>query len=123
MRILLFAAGLLTGMIGFYAFHRWSDPAMLQDGLTLGGGWIICALFTFRAKWHGIAGGGMLALLGAARALPSLVKIPAALEQGNGTPVLQAAVALISLVVFVASTRALLAERNRRNLEKMKHQD
>src|SRR5690606_16234824 len=104
MRILLFAAGLLTGALGFVAFHRWALPSMLQDGLTLGGGWIICALFTYRAKWHGIAGGAMLALLGAARAFPSLAKFPAALAQGGGAPAVQALVALISLVVFVATT-------------------
>lgn len=120
MRILLFAAGILTCLLGIAAFKMSGDPSLLQGGLTLGGGWIICGLFSLGAKWHGIAGAGMLALLGAARSLPALPKVPAALAQGEAGVLLQAASAAISMVVFLASTRALLVERNRRNLERLK---
>ena len=56
MRILLFLAGFLLIALGFLASRGEQGPVLLQGGLTLGGGFIICALFTFRTKWHGIAG-------------------------------------------------------------------
>ena len=69
MRVLLFLAGVLLSALGFLAFRAHQDHLLLQGGLTLGGGFVICGIFTFRAKWHGIAGAGLLAFLGTLRTL------------------------------------------------------
>ncbi len=116
-RILIFAAGVLTALLGIAAYHKSGDHRLLQGGLTLGGGWVICGLFSLNAKWHGIAGAGLLALLGAARGLPALLKLG-----GGGAGVFfEAAVAAISVVVFLAAGRALRVERNRRQIEALKN--
>ncbi len=115
-RILIFVAGILTALLGIAAYHKSGDPRLLQGGLTLGGGWVICGFFSLNAKWHGIAGAGLLALLGAARGLPALLK----LGDGDAAVLFEAAAAAISVVVFLAAGRALLAERNRRQIEALK---
>lgn len=118
-RFLIFAAGFLIILLGIAAFRRTGDHRLLQGGLTLGGGWVICGLFSLNSKWHGIAGACLLGLLGAARSLPALAK----LGDGDAAILFQAAAALIGTVVFVAAGRALLVERNRRQVEALKRGD
>lgn len=115
MRNLIFIAGALVALLGFVAFHTTRDPILLQGGLTLGGGWIICGLYSMRSKWHGIAGAGVLAFLGTIRGLPSVISIG-----GNPAALFNVIAGLISLVVFAAVLRLLLAERTRRSVERMK---
>lgn len=115
MRALLFLAGFLLAALGFLAFHGSKDPLLLQGGLTLGGGFIICGIFAIRAKWHGIAGAGVLAFLGFLRTVPSVVSG----DKGPGTPFMLAAGA-ICLTVLIAAIRTLRAERTRRSIEKLK---
>ncbi|RYD46463.1 MAG: hypothetical protein EOP83_29640, partial [Verrucomicrobiaceae bacterium] len=70
MRILIFIGGILIAALGFMVFQQTKDPTLLQGGLTLGGGLVICGFFSLRAKWHGITGAAVLALLLAARTVP-----------------------------------------------------
>jgi len=116
MRALIFIAGVLVCILGFLAFKKPEDFPLLQGGLTLGGGLIICGLFSLRSKWHGIAGAGILAMLGASRGLPGL----ASLAGGDPSAPFLAATGVICLVVFIAVVRVLLAERTRQAVEKMK---
>jgi len=110
-RILIFIGGILIAALGFMVFHQTKDPTLLQGGLTLGGGLIICGIFSIKAKWHGITGAGILALLGAARTLPKL---------GAEPRWFHAAAAAICVIVLVAAARCLLAERTRRSVENLK---
>lgn len=96
--------------LGFVAEARTGNPAMLQGALTLGGGWIICGLFSLRSDWHGIIGAGVLAMLGAARCLPTLLQIGQS-ESAN----IEATAFLISAVVLIAVVRKLKDERARRS--------
>lgn len=117
MRPLIFTAGILTLVLGFVAHSAIGDPAVFQGALTLGGGWIICGLFSFNSRWHGIIGAGVLALLAAARCAPALRDL--LVGRGPATP-FQLAAFLISMVVLVAVVRNLRAERARRQLAEMK---
>ena len=114
MRTLFFTAGFLLCGLGFLAFRSSGDPMLLQGGLTLGGGWIICGLFSLRAKWHGIIGAGILAFLGGIRSLP------AAADGGSPAAPFSAGAAALCVTVFIAAARSLLAERRRRSIEELK---
>ncbi len=116
MRKVLVIAGLATIALGFAADSRLDDPALLQGALTLGGGWLICAAFTFYSTWHGVIGGGILALLASARCAPALVGL---FDPGNPAARYQAAAFAIGLVVLVATVRKLLQERRRRERERL----
>ena len=115
MRALLFTAGLLLCGLGFLAFRSSGDPMLLQGGLTLGGGWIICGLFSLRAKWHGIIGAGVLAFLGGIRSLPAATGFGS-----DPAAPFSAAAAALCATVFIASARSLLAERRRRSIEELR---
>jgi hypothetical protein len=110
-RILIFIGGILLVVLGLAVFRETKDPTLLQGGLTLGGGLVICGFFSLKAKWHGITGAAVLALLGAARTLPKL---------GAEPRWFHAAAATVCVIVLVAAVRSLLAERTRRAVEKLK---
>lgn len=97
------------------------DEAMgfLTGSLTLGGGILICGLFSFKMLWHGLIGAGVLSLLGAARGMANLAELPKFWlgDRSRGpAPLLESAVALISILLLVHVLRALYAERTRRML-------
>jgi len=117
-RALIFIAGFLLAGLGILAFRSSGDPMLLQGGLTLGGGWIICGLFSLRSKWHGLIGAGLLAFLGGIRTLPALPKLgrdpAAAFTAGAG---------LLCMIVLFTVVRTLLAERRRLAIERLKAGD
>jgi hypothetical protein len=119
MRALIFIAGFLLCGLGALAFRISGDPMLLQGGMTLGGGWVICGLFSLRARWHGYIGAGILALLGGMRSLPSLTK----LSSGDPAAPFNVAAGVLCVVVFVAAARTLLAERRRQSIEALKAGD
>jgi hypothetical protein len=115
MRPLIFTAGSLISAMGFVADAMIGDPALFQGALTLGGGFLICGLFSFSAKWHGIIGAAVLALLGAARCAPALLDLP---NKTQAAP-FQAIAFLICTVVLVTIVRALRTERAQRQMEEL----
>lgn len=120
MRALIFIFGILATALGFIAEKALGDPSLLQGAMTLGGGWIICGFFIGYSKWHGIAGAGILALLGAARCAPSIFK----LNQAQPSPELFQLIAFILCTgLLIAVVRCLIAERNRRQIEELKKGD
>jgi uncharacterized membrane protein YidH (DUF202 family) len=123
MRAFIIATGVITAVLGIIGFSMTKDPMMLQGGLTLGGGWIICALFSLSpgSKWHGIVGAGVLALLGSARCIPSFLELPG--SNGNPLVIFQAIAAALCVVVVIVIGRALLAERTRKQIEALKAGD
>ncbi|MEP4078747.1 hypothetical protein [Haloferula sp.] len=119
MRPLIFTAGSLTSALGFAADAMIGDPAVFQGALTLGGGFIICGLFSLSSKWHGIIGAAVLALLGAARCAPALLDLP---NKTKAAP-FQAGAFVICAVVLVIIVRELRAERARRQMEELSKMD
>ena len=123
MRFQIFFSGamiLFLGVAGMELLPKNEALALLQGALTLGGGMIICGLFSLKMQWHGIIGAGVLALLGAARGagnVPDFVKLLAGDHARGPAPALELGVTLISLVLLLRVIRALQRERVRRMLE------
>ncbi len=123
MRFYIFFSGLTIlamGVASMYVLDRANSLGFLQGALTLGGGIVICGIFSIKMQWHGIIGAGILALLGAARGLgnvPGLAKFMAGDRPRGATPLLEMGVTLISLLLLLKIIRALSQERLRRMLE------
>lgn len=121
--LLIIAVGILVMGLGVYALRTLPEAerfAMLNGCLTLGGAFLIAGLFSLKMPAHGIIGAGVVALLGAARGFanfPSLAAFLIGDRPRAHTPVLEAAVTLLCLMVLVHAMRWLLRERVRRMLE------
>ena len=83
MRISIFLSGaaiLAMGGIAMGVLAKADAVGFLTGAMQLGGGIVICGLFSLKMHWHGVIGAGILALLGAARGLgnvPGLAKFAA----------------------------------------------
>jgi hypothetical protein len=123
MRIYIFLCGLTIlgmGVEALSVLEKAPALAFLQGALTLGGGIVICGIFSIKMQWHGIIGAGALALLGAARGLgnlPDLAKFMAGERPRGSAPLLETGVTLICLLLLVRVIQALSRERLRRMLE------
>jgi hypothetical protein len=123
MRVQVFFCGAAVIALGIAAMNILArDQAMgfLQGALTLGGGLIICGLFSLKMKWHGIIGAGVLALLGSARGvanLPDLARFFTGERERGSAPVLELGITMVCLVLLVRVLAALYLERTRRLLE------
>jgi hypothetical protein len=123
MRFQIFFSGatvLALGAAAMQMLERNAAIGFLQGALTLGGGFIICGLFSLKMKWHGIIGGGVLALLGSARGLanlPDLARFLTGEGERGSTPVLELGVTVVCLVLLFRTMAVLYRERLRRMLE------
>ena len=122
MRIQIFATGVIMLALGGLALSQLDKEAaleMLQGSLLLGGGLIICGIFTFKMKWHGITGAGVLGLLGAARGLGNLPGFAKWLsgDQSRGiAPAIELAFTILCSALLLRVIRCLQRERTRRLL-------
>jgi hypothetical protein len=123
MRIQIFTSGAAILALGASAtrlLERQDALAFLQGAFTLGGGIIICGLFSLRNKWHGLIGAGVLALLGTARGIgniPDLVLLVRGDVRRGPAPAMELGVTLICLLLLLRVLRVLQRERTRRMLE------
>ncbi len=60
------------GFIGNSQLDKSAAPPFLLGALTLGGGLIICGIFSIKMLWHGLIGAAVLALLGFGRGILNL---------------------------------------------------
>ena len=111
---------LALGFYGMSLLPKMEAMALLQGTLLLGGGILICGLFSLKMKWHGIVGAGVIALLGAARGLGNVPKF-VRLISGDSTIGPMAAIefgfTVTCLVLLFRVVQALQQERTRRMLE------
>lgn len=120
MRFYMFFSGLTIiamGAVAVMMLERAASFGFLQGSLTLGGGIIICGLFSLKVYWHGLIGAGILALLAAARGLaniPGLIKFIAGDRPNGSAPMLEFGVTLIAILLLMKIIRALSQERQRR---------
>lgn len=123
MRFFVFVCGVTIVAMGVATTRLMAPdiwPGFLRDTLTLGGGLIICGIFSLKMPWHGFIGAGVMALIGAAVGLKTL---PAAFrfamgERINGSmPVFELGVTVICILLLMRIIRALHRERVRRLLE------
>lgn len=123
MRFQIFFSGVAVLALGLAATRMLEKDAatgFLQGALTLGGGFLICGFFALHMKWHGIIGGGVLALLGTARGLgnlPDLAHFLAGERERGSAPILELGVTMICLVLLFRTLGELYRERVRRMLE------
>ncbi len=105
------------GLFGTMSLEKDSGTAFLLGTLTLAGGFLICALFSLNMPWHGLFGGGILALLGFGRGMlniPDFAEYLAGKGQRGISPTLELAVTLVSGLVLFRVHRAWSLERVRR---------
>jgi hypothetical protein len=125
MRAYLLLQGLLIIGVGFAGkmMHSGRNEgfSFLQGGLTLGGALLICGLFAIKNPWHGMIGGGVVALIGFCRTMVNVPTWADWLSQPSprsaATPLLEMVVALITASISIMVLRKLLAEKTRRMLE------
>ncbi len=122
MRIYIFVCGATIMAMGLAAprmLEAGQSVGFLQGALTLGGGMIICGLFSIKMKWHGLIGAGVLGLLGAARGagnLPGFFEYVSGDRSRVSMPVFEIGVAMICLLLVIRIIRVLQQERVRRML-------
>ena len=123
-RLQIFFSGAVVIGLGFFAMRvleRSEAMGFLHGALTLGGGLLICGLFSLKSQWHGIIGAGVLALLGAGRGLgnfPHLLDVLSGKVDRGVAPLIELGVTLVCLVLLMRVLAALNRERLRRMLEK-----
>jgi hypothetical protein len=124
MRFLIFLSGaaiLALGVVAHRVLGKTEALAFIQGALTLGGGIIICGLFSLKMQWHGLIGAGVLALLGTARGaanLPDALKLLAGDRSRGPAPALELGVTALCLLLLARVLAALHRERTRRMLER-----
>ncbi len=94
--------------------------AFLLGSLTLGGGFLICGLFSLKMLWHGILGAGVLALLGLGRGfmnLPGIAQFFSGDRPRGNAPAFELATLIICAYLLIRIWQAWSKERIRRGLE------
>jgi hypothetical protein len=122
MRFHIFLSGVVIlahGAMAMWLLNKTEALGFLNGALTLGGGLIICGLFSLKAHWHGLIGAGVLALLGGVRGignLPDLVGFISGERTRGAAPVMELGVTLVCLLLLARVLGALRRERTRRML-------
>ncbi len=119
--VFLAAAAIIgLGIIGVGQLEKDAGMAFLLGCLTLGGGLLICGLFSLKMQWHGIIGAGVLALLGIGRGIMNLPGIAGFFSgdrpRGNA-PALELATLIICAYLLLRIWQAWKTERVRRMTE------
>ncbi len=124
MRIQVFVSALVIIALGVTATRLLDGKeslGFLTGALTLGGGILICGLFSLKNYWHGLIGAGVMGLLGAARGLgnvPDMIQLLQGDRHRGAAPIMEMGVAVICLLLMIRVVGALLRERTRRMLER-----
>jgi len=124
MRYPIFLSGtaiLALGVAAMFLLEGQEATAFLLETLTLGGGLIICGLFSLKMHWHGLVGAGVLALIGAARGLaelPDLVRLVAGDHSRGSAPAMELGVTMFCVSLLLRVVGTLRRERARRLMER-----
>lgn len=119
--IFLVGAAIITvGILAQTRMEKEAAMAMMVGSLTLGGGFIICGIFSIKMKWHGVIGAGILSLLGFGRGLfnlPDAAKFFVGERTRGNEPIFELAVTVLSALLLTRVLAALNKERRRRQME------
>lgn len=108
------------GVLGLSRIEKDAAMALLVGCLTLGGGFIICGLFSIKMLWHGVMGAGALALISFGRGLfnlPDAAKFIVGERPRGNEPLFELAITLLSALLLTRVLAAWNKERRRRMLE------
>lgn len=122
-KLQVFFSGAVVIGLGFLAMQvltRGEALGFLHGALTLGGGLLICGLFSIKSHWHGIIGAGVIALLGAGRGFgnfPHLIDALSGNSDQRAASLMELGVTLVCLVLLMRVLAALGRERVQRMLD------
>jgi hypothetical protein len=123
----IFCIGIMIILIGFLGQSIQSGIpgfAFLNGGLSLGGGLIICWIFSIKHQWLGLMGAGVVSLLGFCKSITNfrdfLLWLSAPFPKPAAISLLQMSVALMTFVTLIFCIRALIHERTRRMIGELK---
>jgi membrane-bound ClpP family serine protease len=125
-RAYIFLIGIAIITIGFLGLSRIEEDAamaLLVGSLTLGGGFIICGLFSIKMLWHGVIGAGVIALISFGRGLlnlPDAAKYIVGDRPRGNEPIFELAVTILSALLLARILSAWSKERRRKMLEEMR---
>jgi hypothetical protein len=104
------------GVLGLSRIDKDAAMGLMIGSLTLGGGLIICGLFSIKMLWHGVIGAGVIALLSFGRGLFNLTDaakfIIGERDRGN-LPLFELAVTILSALLLTRILAAWKRERMR----------
>ncbi|MBG7606463.1 MAG: hypothetical protein IZT59_00290 [Verrucomicrobia bacterium] len=119
--IFIAAAAIIgLGVIGMNQLDKDNGMAFLLGALTLGGGFLICGLFSLKMQWHGIVGAGVLALLGLGRGilnLPGIAQFFSGDRPRGSAPAFELATLIICAYLLLRIWQAWTRELIRRRME------
>lgn len=107
------------GFLGKNTLDKDSGMAFLLGALTLGGGFLICGLFSIKMLWHGVIGAGILALLGVGRGimnLPDLASFFAGERPRGACPLFEVIVLIVCALLLFRVYITWKEERSRKML-------
>jgi hypothetical protein len=108
------------GVLGLSRIDKDAAMGLMIGSLTLGGGLIICGIFSIKMLWHGVIGAGVIALLSFGRGLFNLTDaakfIIGERDRGN-LPLFELAVTILSALLLTRILAAWKRERMRIMLE------
>jgi hypothetical protein len=110
LRVLLIIGGVMIAATGVLAFLRTRDGAILNAGMSLGGIFVICGLFSIKLPFHGLIAATVTAMVGLAGNLSSAADLFRALTAAIPlTPqaTARAGFAAVSLVLLIAALRGI----------------
>lgn len=105
------------GFVGMGQMEKDAGMAFLLGAMTLGGGLLICGLFSLKMQWHGMIGAGVLAMLGVGRGvlnLPGLAKFLVGDQSRGNAPLLELVVTIMCTVLLLRIWGAWKTERGHR---------
>jgi hypothetical protein len=108
------------GVLGLSRIDKDAAMGLMIGSLTLGGGLIICGIFSIKMFWHGVMGAGVLTLLSFGRGLLNLSDVAKFItgerDRGN-LPLFELAVTILSALLLTRILAAWKRERMRIMLE------
>ncbi len=108
------------GVLGLSRIEKDAAMALFVGCLTLGGGFIICGLFSIKMLWHGVMGAGVIALISFGRGLfnlPDAAKFIIGERPRGNEPIFELAVTFLSALLLTRILAAWNKERRRKMLE------
>lgn len=117
LRVLLILGGLAIAACGIHAFSITRHGAILNAGMSLGGIFIICALFSIKLPIHATFAATVTSMVGSAgnfSALRNLAQSLATSQPADPDNTARAAMASVSIILLVACLRAIARLRQAR---------
>lgn len=110
LRVLLIIGGIMICAMGVHAFVLTREGAILNAGMSLGGIFVICGLFSIKLPFHGLIAATVTAMIGLAGNLSAAADIAQALTAAtplSSQATARAGFAAVSLILLIAALRGI----------------